>query len=234
MLLNDNALSIKICRKDLKSNIVEPLMYGFCDGMFSWRAWGGGITKFHVFHIGGIAKLYTPKNVRGKFCQFLDPFPPPEVNGHPNIKWCTVCRLYDSQLSRQIEDRQASRKIQVGTKSRSEKIRTYNFTQDRITDHRYVFKHLLQLLSIVAIQAKTLSDLWNILNYFASSLGAKPWTLAPLILQPLLLFQVSAFCFTGLHVQNVCTSSGTSFPNVHTKSFCWLLMHYNIMHFDCN
>lgn len=45
-------------------------------------------------------------------------------------------RLYDMKR-RQIEnDRSASRKAQVGTGDRSERIRTYNFPQGRVTDHR--------------------------------------------------------------------------------------------------
>ena len=45
-------------------------------------------------------------------------------------------RLYDMQLSKQTSHASSQRKIQVGNKDRSEKIRTYNFPQDRITDHR--------------------------------------------------------------------------------------------------
>ncbi|XP_072265396.1 peptide chain release factor 1-like, mitochondrial [Pyxicephalus adspersus] len=45
-------------------------------------------------------------------------------------------KLYNIKLEDETNKRQSARKIQVGTKGRSEKIRTYNFTQDRITDHR--------------------------------------------------------------------------------------------------
>ncbi|CAL8390756.1 unnamed protein product [Arctogadus glacialis] len=45
-------------------------------------------------------------------------------------------RLYACRLEEETSRRYLARKIQIGTKGRSEKIRTYNFPQDRITDHR--------------------------------------------------------------------------------------------------
>jgi peptide chain release factor 1 len=45
-------------------------------------------------------------------------------------------RLLDTERQRQFQEVSDTRRLQVGTGERSEKIRTYNFPQGRVTDHR--------------------------------------------------------------------------------------------------
>ena len=45
-------------------------------------------------------------------------------------------RIYDMESQKQANEQADKRRAQVGTAERSEKIRTYNFPQDRMTDHR--------------------------------------------------------------------------------------------------
>lgn len=45
-------------------------------------------------------------------------------------------RVYEAELQKQLDETSSQRKLQVGSGDRSEKIRTYNYPQNRITDHR--------------------------------------------------------------------------------------------------
>ncbi|KYJ87139.1 peptide chain release factor 1 [Sulfurovum riftiae] len=45
-------------------------------------------------------------------------------------------RVYEAELQKQLDETAGQRKLQVGSGDRSEKIRTYNYPQNRLTDHR--------------------------------------------------------------------------------------------------
>jgi peptide chain release factor 1 len=56
-------------------------------------------------------------------------------------------RVWEKQEAQRLAEIDASRKGQIGTGERSEKIRTYNYPQDRITDHR--IKHSWHNIQII-------------------------------------------------------------------------------------
>jgi peptide chain release factor 1 len=63
-------------------------------------------------------------------------------------------RLYDLERARVDAERSADRRSQVGSGDRSERIRTYNFPQGRMTDHRIN----LTLYRLDAIMAGDLTE----------------------------------------------------------------------------
>lgn len=71
-------------------------------------------------------------------------------------------RLYEMEQEKIRSEREALRKGQVGTGDRSEKIRTYNFPQDRLTDHRIgLTRH-----NLPAVMAGDIEDVMGALRTF--------------------------------------------------------------------
>jgi peptide chain release factor 1 len=59
-----------------------------------------------------------------------------QLQNRIRAKHVLLNRLYELEIERQRTEQDAERRGQVGTGDRSEKIRTYNYPQNRVTDHR--------------------------------------------------------------------------------------------------
>ncbi|XP_057534239.1 peptide chain release factor APG3, chloroplastic [Amaranthus tricolor] len=85
-------------------------------------------------------------------------------------------KLYELQVREQQEKIRTQRKLQVGTGARSEKIRTYNYKDNRVTDHR--LKMNFELTSFLdgdietAVQSCTTMEQKELLEELAASVGA--------------------------------------------------------------
>lgn len=72
-------------------------------------------------------------------------------------------RLFDLEESKKQEERAAARSSMVGSGARSEKIRTYNYPQDRITDHRINYSQH----NLPSFMMGDMDDMLDALNVYA-------------------------------------------------------------------
>ncbi len=59
-----------------------------------------------------------------------------QLQNRLRAKQILMARLYEMELEKQRSEQESERRSQVGTGERAEKIRTYNYPQNRVTDHR--------------------------------------------------------------------------------------------------
>ncbi len=78
-------------------------------------------------------------------------------------------RLYDLEEEKKAKERADNRRTQVGTGDRSERIRTYNFPQNRLTDHRIN----LTLYKLEAVMAGQLGEVIEALKLAAGEEALK-------------------------------------------------------------
>ena len=74
-----------------------------------------------------------------------------------------MARLFDLEESKRQSERADARKNMVGSGARSEKIRTYNFPQDRVTDHRIN----LSLHNLPSFMMGNMDEMLDALNVYA-------------------------------------------------------------------
>ncbi len=84
-----------------------------------------------------------------------------EKSQHKNLAKAMMVmrsRLYERELAAKKQVRDAARKSQIGSGDRSDRVRTYNFPQNRLTDHRLNKNYSLEQMIAGGIQ-KLIADL---------------------------------------------------------------------------
>jgi peptide chain release factor 1 len=59
-----------------------------------------------------------------------------QLQNKPKVVRLLRSRLYDLEREKQAAEQAATRRSQIGSGERAEKIRTYNYPENRVTDHR--------------------------------------------------------------------------------------------------
>jgi len=93
---------------------------------------GGRLRGEHVEAGAGDDALLE----RARERHFVDQGPARRIQQERRAAHARKARLTDEQRSKQTAAQAESRRLQVGSGDRSQRIRTYNFPQGRITDHR--------------------------------------------------------------------------------------------------
>ncbi|TKS65511.1 Peptide chain release factor 1, mitochondrial [Collichthys lucidus] len=111
----------------------------------------------HLKHEGGTHRVRRIPEVglssrmqrihTGTMTVIILPQPVELLNGDTVMR-VLKARLYRSMMDKETEQRHTARKQQMGMRSQSDGIRTYNFSQDRITDHRtgYVARDIKEFM----------------------------------------------------------------------------------------